>query len=318
MRACRSTVPQVAAGRPRRAVIVNAVFSNPSMDDAIRRRHLYDGQLMVYSAVPGSVALIEHARTMIVEAFGARDPQTAQYDLPVEEFAAVLADLKPRFIHHFRCKELIRALLSEFGCDLEQTYFDVPRLRTSTSDDYLTSGISYAFHPHRDTWYSAPFCQINWWIPIFPVVPENVMAFHPRYWRQPVRNGSRRYDYYEWNRTSRQTAAQHIKLDTRDQPRPEEPVELDPQVRVVPEPGGVLLFSGNQLHSTVPNTSGQTRFSIDFRTVHLGDVLVRHGAPNVDSECTGTTLRDFLRATDLERIPEDVALAYEGKATAAT
>jgi hypothetical protein len=292
------------------------VFSNPSVDDDSRRQNLYNGQVVVCSATPGSVAFTEHARQLIADAFGDRDPQTAQFDMPVEEFASVLTELKPRFIHHVRSKELIRSVLAEFGCDLEQTYFDVPRLRTSTSDDYLTSGISYAFHPHRDTWYSAPFCQINWWMPIFSVVPENVMAFHPRYWSQPVRNGSRRYDYYEWNRTSRQTAAQHIKNDTRDQPRPEEPVELDPQVRVVPEAGGVLMFSGNQLHSTVPNTSGRTRFSIDFRTVYLPDVVNRREAPNIDSECTGTTLRDFLRASDLVRMPEDVALAYEGKAAA--
>lgn len=295
---------------------MHTVFSNPSMDDATRRRYLYSGQVIAYSATPGPVAFTEHARQMIAEAFGDRDPQTAQFDMSVEEFAAVLADLKPRFIHHPKSKDLIRDVLAEFGCDLEQTYFDVPRLRTSTSDDYLTSGISYAFHPHRDTWYSAPFSQINWWMPIFPVVPENVMAFHPRYWSQPVRNSSRRYDYYEWNRTSRQTAAQHIKNDTRDQPKPEEPVELEPQVRVVPEAGGMLLFSGNQLHSTVPNTSGRTRFSIDFRTVYLPDVVNRREAPNVDSECTGTTLRDFLRASDLERMPEDVVLAYEGKAAA--
>jgi len=295
---------------------VNTVFSNPSVDDDSRRQNLYNGQVVVCSATPGSVAFTEHARQLIADAFGDRDPQTAQFDMPVEEFASVLTELKPRFIHHVRSKELIRSVLAEFGCDLEQTYFDVPRLRTSTSDDYLTSGISYAFHPHRDTWYSAPFCQINWWMPIFSVVPENVMAFHPRYWSQPVQNGSRRYDYYEWNRTSRQTAAQHIKNDTRDQPRPEEPVELDPQVRVVPEAGGVLMFSGNQLHSTVPNTSGRTRFSIDFRTVYLPDVVNRREAPNIDSECTGTTLRDFLRASDLVRMPEDVALAYEGKAAA--
>ena len=125
--------------------------------------------------------------------------------MPVEEFAALLAELKPKFIHHPESKERIRALLASFGCDLDRTYFDVPRMRTSTSDDYLTSGISYAFHPHRDTWYSAPFSQLNWWIPIYPVVPENVMAFHPQYWGTPVRNGSRRYNYYEWNRTSRLT-----------------------------------------------------------------------------------------------------------------
>ena len=126
-----------------------------------------------------------------------------------------------------------------------------------------------------------------------------------------VRNGSRRYDYDEWNRTSRYSAAQHIKSDTRDQPKPEEPVELDPQVRVVPEAGGVLLFSGNQLHSTVPNTSGRTRFSIDFRVVDIDDVVARREAPNVDSECTGTTLRDFLRGSDLQRIDEEIVLAYE-------
>jgi hypothetical protein len=232
--------------------------------------------------------------------------------MPVEDFAALLAELKPRFIHHPESKERIRALLASFRCDLDRTYFDVPRMRTSTSNDYLTAGISYAFHPHRDTWYSAPFSQVNWWIPIYPVVPENVMAFHPQYWGNPVLNGSRRYNYYEWNRTSRLSAAHHIKTDTRDQPKPEEPVQLHPQVRVVPEAGGLMLFSGNQLHSTVPNMSGRTRFSIDFRTVNIDDVQSRREAPNFDSECTGTSLRDFLRARDFERIAEGVALAYEG------
>jgi ectoine hydroxylase-related dioxygenase (phytanoyl-CoA dioxygenase family) len=187
-------------------------------------------------------------------------------------------------------------------------------MRTSTSDDYLTSGISYAFHPHRDCWYSAPFNQINWWIPIYEVVPENVMAFHPQYFDRPVRNGSARYDYAEWNRTSRLAAAQHIRSDTREQPRPEEPVELEPQIRVVPEPGGVMMFSGAQLHSTVPNTSGRTRFSIDFRTVNIDDVRARRGARNVDAACTGTTLRDFVCCSDLEAMPEELALDYEQRA----
>jgi hypothetical protein len=290
---------------------MNTVYSNSPMDDEARRQQLYEGQLFVYSATPASLALIEFARELISEAFGSVDPQTAQYEMPVEEFAKLLADLKPRFIHHPTSKERIQALLQELGCDLDKTYFDVPRMRTATSDDYLTTGIAYAFHPHRDTWYSAPFSQQNWWIPIYQIVPENAMAFHPRYWTQGVRNGSRRYDYDEWNRTSRYSAAQHLKSDTRDQPKPEEPVELDPQVRVVPEAGGVLLFSGNQLHSTVPNTSGRTRFSIDFRVVDIDDVIARREAPNVDSECTGTTLRDFLRGSDLQRIDEEIALAYE-------
>ena len=94
-------------------------------------------------------------------------------------------------------------------------------------------------------------------------------------------------------------------------------MELDPQVRVVSPVGGILLFSAAQMHSTVPNTSGFTRFSIDFRTVHFDDVETMSGAPNIDSECTGTTLRDYLRGTDLSRLPDGVIAPYETEPPAA-
>jgi hypothetical protein len=290
---------------------MNTIYFDSKLTDAERRRELYRGQLFAYSPTPSGIALCEHARQMCEEAFAPHDPPTAQHHMPAEEYAAVLAELKPKFIHHPNSKEHIQGLLGELGCDLEQTYFDVPRLRTATSDDYLTAGIAYAFHPHRDTWYSAPFCQVNWWLPVYPVKSDNVMAFHTRYWDQPVKNGSRDYNYYEWNKTSRKEAAKHVKKDTRKQPKPEEPMELDPQVRVVTEVGGVLLFSGAQMHSTVPNTTGETRFSIDFRVVNLEDAAERAGAPNVDSECTGTTMRDYLRGTDFSHVPEEIVELWD-------
>ncbi|EFC84825.1 hypothetical protein [Parafrankia sp. EUN1f] len=290
---------------------MSTVLFDSALSDDDRRAKLYEGELFVYSPRPSTTAFVEFTRELIRDAFGDLDPETAQYHMPVEEYAALLAELKPRFIHHPTCKELIPAMLAELGCDISKTYFDVPRLRTSTSDDYLTSGIAYAFHPHRDTWYSAPFCQLNWWMPIFDIVPENGLAFHPRYFGQGVKNGSRTYNYYEWNKTNRASAAKHIKSDTRVQPKPEEEVEIFPQTRVIAPPGGMLVFSANQLHSSVPNNSGRTRFSIDFRTVHFDDVVNHVGAPNVDSECTGTTMRDYLRGTDLSRIPEDLCLSYD-------
>ncbi len=180
-----------------------------------------------------------------------------------------------------------------------------------THGDYLTAGLAYAFHPHRDTWFSAPASQLNWWIPVYDIRPENTMAFHPKYWSQPVRNSSRDYNYYIWNKESRGQAAKQIKTETRKQPQAEEPIELEPQIRIVCEVGGIFIFSGANMHSTVPNTSGHTRFSIDFRSVHLDDVVARVGAPNIDSECTGTTLKDFLRADDLVRLPEEIASLYD-------
>jgi hypothetical protein len=290
---------------------MNTIYFDSAADDLTRRHELYQGQLFVYSPSTGSAALCAFAREMVQEAFGSLDPLKAQYNMPVEKYVEILAQLKPKFIHHPKSKQFIQGILKEFGCDLSQTYFDVPRLRTATSDGYLTTGIAYAFHPHRDTWYSAPFCQLNWWIPVYDIQSENSLAFHPRYWKRPLKNGSQRYNYYEWNKESRKNAAKHIHEDTRDQPRPEEPVELDPQFRLITKAGGILLFSGSYLHSTVPNTAGQARFSIDFRTVHLDDVAARNGAPNIDSACTGTTLRDFLCAADLSRMPEELVLPYD-------
>ena len=43
--------------------------------------------------------------------------------------------------------------------------------------------------------------------------------------------------------------------------------------------GGVMVFSGQQLHETVTNTTEVTRYSIDFRTVHRGDLEQGVGAP---------------------------------------
>jgi hypothetical protein len=203
-------------------------------------------------------------------------------------------------------------MLSELGCDVEKEYFDVPRLRTMAHGEYLKAGLAYQFHPHRDTWFSAPYAQLNWWLPVYPIESENSMAFHPRYFDEPIRNSSRDYDYDLWNQTGRKEAAKQVTKETRKKPSPEEPVELDPQVRVVTPVGGVLIFSPAHLHSTVPNTTTRTRFSIDFRTVDIDDLIEGRSAPNLDAECTGTTLGDFMRASDLAPLPDEIIESYAG------
>jgi hypothetical protein len=290
---------------------MNTAYVDAPVTDAIRRGALYDGQIFLFSPRSSSLALVEHARGMIEAAFGDVDPRLAQYEMPVERYVEICAPLKPAFIHNDTTKRLVRELLQDVGCDLERTYQDVPRLRMVTSDGYLTSGVGYAHHPHRDTWYSAPMCQLNWWLPVYDIESESSMAFHPVYWSKAVKNGSSEFNYYEWNSTGRKDAAKHVKADTRKQPKPEEPMELDPQIRFVPPAGGIVLFSAAHMHSTVPNTSGAARYSIDFRTVHLDEVESRGGAPNVDSAPKGTSLRDFKRATDQAEIPENLVAAYD-------
>jgi hypothetical protein len=290
---------------------VSTIYIDAPLRETQRRLGLYAGDLFVFSPRPSLVAFCDFARDMIEDAFGSLDPRTAQHHMPVDEYAAILGRLKPAFIHHPDSKRHLQAVLADMGCDLDQTYFDVPKMRSSTSGGYLTTGIAYAWHPHRDTWYSAPQCQVNWWVPIYDIEADNAMAFHPRYWREPVRNNSGHYNRYVENRAGRgPQVATYLKEDPRLLPGPLDPVDREPDIRILCRPGGAILFSGAQLHSSVPNTSDKTRFSIDFRTVHLGDVASKTGAPNIDAACTGTTVREFLRASDFSPFPESVAALY--------
>lgn len=295
---------------------MNTVYIDPGADEGVRRERLYQGQLFVLSPRPSTIALIEHARDMIETAFGGIDPRLAQYEMPVERYVEICAPLKPAFIHNDTTKRLLRNVVEDFGCVLDDTYVDVPRLRMVTSDGYLTSGVGYAHHPHRDTWYSAPMAQLNWWLPIYDIETEQSMAFHPYYFDKPIKNGSSDFNYYEWNATGRKGAATQIKADTRKQPKPEEELEhLQPELRLVPPAGGIVLFSPAHLHSTVPNTSGRARYSIDFRTVNRTDLELGRSAPNLDSHCTGTSLRDFRRGSDASQLPDDLIARYDDESS---
>jgi hypothetical protein len=289
------------------------IYLDSKLTDERRRHRLYGGHLFAFSATTSSASLCALARELSEQAFAPHDPQVAQESMPAEKYVAILAELKPTFIHHPEAKRLIAAMLSELGCDVEKTYFDVPRLRTMAHGEYLKAGLAYQFHAHRDTWFSAPHQQLNWWLPVYEIESENSMAFHPQYFDRAIRNSSSSYDYEEWNRTGRQQAAKQVTKETRKQPQPEEPLELESDTRVVTPPGGTLVFSAAQLHSTVPNTTSRTRFSIDFRTVSLDDLLEGVAAPNVDSECSGTTLRDFLRATDHSPLPDEIVARCDNR-----
>ncbi|MBL6448105.1 phytanoyl-CoA dioxygenase family protein [Fulvivirga sp. 29W222] len=285
---------------------MNVLYFDSDLTDNERRQGLYQGQLFTYSPFGATYSFCYFADALIREAFAGFDPEYAQWELPVNQYVDILKALKPRFIHHNKSKEFIQQILRDKGCDLNKTYFDLPRLRTSTSDGYLTSGIAYAFHPHRDTWYSAPMSQVNWWIPIYTMAEENGLALHPKYWSRPIANDSREFSYQEWVNGSRKTCAENISSDKRWQPSPQERVEMDSELRIIPEPGGIIMFSAAHLHASVPNTSGKTRFSIDFRTINIDDVVAGVGAPNIDTACKGEALVDFIRASDFAPFPEEL------------
>jgi len=285
---------------------MSTIYFDSQHRESIRRANIFRGDIYVYSARPSTRAFVDFARNLAAEAFAPHDPCDAQHHMPAEDFAAILSKLKPRFMHDPKVKDLLRAIFVEFEEDPEQLFFDVPRMRTMTHGDYLRTGIALAVPPHRDTWFAGHQSQLNWWFPVSGVAPENTMVFHPGYFDRGVENVSSRYNHQQWMEKSRTEAAQHIKTDTRPLPEIRQEIDASGDLRIQCEEGGLMLFSASHLHSTSPNTSGHTRFSVDFRTVNLDDVVSSRGAPNVDNESEGTTLGEYLRVSDSTPIPESV------------
>ena len=285
------------------------IYFDSQHSESVRRANLFRGDIYVFSPRPSTRALVDLARQLACEALAPHDPCDAQHHMSPEKFAAILKDLKPRFMHDPRVKEQLRSILDDVGEDMDQTYFDVPRLRTMTHGDFLRTGIALAVPPHRDTWYAGHQAQLNWWFPVSGVAPENTMVFHPTYFNCGVDNLSGRYNHGEWIGKSRAEAAQHVKSDTRLHPEIQQEIDTSSDFRIQCEEGGLLLFSASHLHSTSPNTSGHTRISVDFRTVNLDDVVSGRGAPNVDNRAVGTTLGEYMHITDLSPVPEDVVAA---------
>jgi hypothetical protein len=274
------------------------------------RQVLYEGNLVVMTRLKAVSELVEHTRQQLSALFEPYDPEHAHEYFDKAEMARMLGAWKPAFIHSQRSNDLVRDIIRQVGFRAEETHYDVPKPRTSFPVGHLTTGIAFAFPWHRDVWYSAPAQQINWWLPVFAASPDNSMSFDLESFDQAVPNSSASFDYYKNNAGRFNTAKQ---VGQEEQARPGA-FEHKPNhdLVVLPAPGAVLLFSGAQLHTSIPNTSGRARFSVDFRTVDVNDLKLGRGAPLVDVNCTGTAIRDFHSVADGRAFDEETVTQLFG------
>ena len=73
-----------------------------------------------------------------------------------------------------------------------------------------------------------------------------------------------------------------------------------------------MLFSGSQLHASIPNTSGAARFSIDFRTVDVADLNQPVVVLRSWTSPARTSIRDFRRVSDNAAFEEDLVTRLFG------
>jgi Phytanoyl-CoA dioxygenase (PhyH) len=286
------------------------ILVDPDVSGDNLRQQLYTGNLVVLTRLQALSDFVDYTREELTELFKPYDPEHVHEHIDPPEMAKILGAWKPRFIHAERSRKLVRAIIQETGFSAGDTHYDLPKPRTSFPVGHLTTGVAFAFPWHRDVWYSAPAQQINWWLPIFPVRDDNAMSFDPASFDRPVTNSSDTFDYY-LNNASRLTTATQVARE-----RQARPAALNhkpgQELVILPAPGQVLLFSGAQLHASIPNTSGRARFSVDFRTVDVPDLIAGRGAPLVDVRCTGTAIRDFVNVANENSFDEQTVIELFG------
>ena len=125
---------------------------------------------------------------------------------------------------------------------------------------------------------------------------ESSMAVFSRYWHTAVANDSSKFNYYDWNR-ERKTATKLTGKDNRFQPHPQEPIEMEPHLRIVCQPGGLIVFSAHSFmqQSPIPRVAHGSVSTFERCTSGTW----RRGAQRTMSTPTpGTSLRDFMRGTE--------------------
>jgi hypothetical protein len=286
------------------------VYTDPGFSAQETREALFNGNVIVLTRLKSVAALVEYADAQLRDVFAPSTPETAAEDFAPAELAAMLGQWKPAFIHDPISNRLVEKIIEEAGFAGGQTYYDLPKPRTAFPEGQLNTGVAFAFPWHRDVWYSAPRQQINWWLPVSGAAPNNIMSFDPQGFASAVRNNSGEFDYYA-NNAARHSTAKQVGRETQVRPGADGHVPVEETV-VLPSAGSIMLFSGAQLHRSLPNTSGKSRYSIDFRTVDASDLVEGRGAELVDTHCTGTAIRDFRRVSDGALFDEDLVVSLFG------
>jgi hypothetical protein len=282
-------------------------FHSGRIGDTERRDRIFSGEFTLFKDIPSMKQLCDHADSMARDAFGAGiDPEFAHRYFESDGYLAIVDRLQRRFTNDDLAKKLFRNALSECGVDLENTFWDWFPLRiqpgSGTHDGTSTAGL----HGHRDSWYSNLQSQNNWWAPIYALEPSRAVAYHPRYFDQPVENNSNGWDLGEFRAARASVRAQG---GTSDEVREAYPAiratgEIDSSSKMifVMEPGDVICFSLAHFHESVQNTQDIARFSTEVRTLNIEDVNAGRGAPNVDALSTGDAYEDFFRMSDNQSI----------------
>jgi hypothetical protein len=251
------------------------------------RHAIYNGSIFRLPPTTETNDLVAHISGLLEQEFGPLASVHARFD-----FASMkqpLSTLRAKLTAEPCYTETLAAIAAVAGAPSELA-FDPLRLRCVLPGNHLNKGSEVAYAAHRDTWYGNPQSQVNFWIPLRDATEEQTFMFFPEFFNVPVPNTSNAFRYNDW-------MEEHGWQGSRSDSPVTFPAPLQTPMNgraFSAKAGEIIVFSAAHLHQTVKNNSAITRFSLDFRAVHLADHAARRGAPNADNASVPGALRDYL------------------------
>jgi hypothetical protein len=269
----------------------------PPLDNTEFRKALYHGGIFLLPPTPASRRLAASVRELVEgELSAGGDLRTCHERHSDEEFFHGVGRLRKVLYEEAAFLEGMRQAAGEWGFSAEENAFDPLRLRVSKHNGHRIAAAAPIYYPHRDTWYAHPQSLVSWWIALHDTTPEETFHFYPGYFDRPAANDSGDFDYDRWSRDRRSLRVGWQDAEaSRRALYPTCTADLSDAraLSFACRTGEILVFAGAQLHQTRRNETGRTRFSVDFRTVHLADHAAGLGAPNADNRSTGSALPDY-------------------------
>lgn len=274
------------------------------IDDVAGRA--FAGELVQLQGLPAVAEFVAAARAFVEDRLP--DPTRVHERLDADELATTAAGLRRAFRAEPVLLDGYARVLVALGLDPDRTFGDRLHLRILPPVALGASAraVGAAQRPitgtrwHRDTWGSGVRAQLNWWLPLWPITAQRTLEFLPAYWDRELANTSP-----AWDVTRLRDPAARATMPTI--PEATEPIDDAAPLRPVPAVGDLLVFSGAQLHGTVPNTTDRTRLSVETRTVHLDDLDAGRGAPAGDSRPPHVAWHWFGGMTDGRSLADVVA-----------
>ena len=276
---------------------MTAFRTDTPADELAFRRALYKGEIFRLPANAVTTRLVADVNALLESELGG-NPREAQFRMSDAEFFERVGRLRKAIYTELPFHRAVGDVMRGFGFDPVRVAFDPIRLRVISHKGFENPAAAPIYYAHRDTWYAHSQAELTWWVPLHDVSEIETFEFYPDWFDKAVPNNSEAFDYDEWTRhgASLRVGWQNPK-DGRTHTFPGQTGEFDPGTRVGFDAkcGDVVIFAGAHFHQTRKNATGRTRFSIDFRTVDVGDHEAGVGAPNADNRSRGSAVRDYVR-----------------------